>query len=372
MKFSLIKISAAGNRFLIADKRWLGDPLPEKLRPYAVEAGAAFESFDKLSGAAFSDRNRFLAKTLSGKETSPADGLIVLDSLAAALECAFYNRDGSAAEMCGNAACCLAFYMDAIDAPKSSFRLGKEMVQTARNPAAEDTRLLWGVTLGSKPLLQGDFPFLFQGRERFYTFISPGVPHAVVKWDFAPFEPFSGGMLSAAKALRHKNPLNEGAGMNVSFFQILESQNQENQNQENQKPENQSKPIRNQTDRNQTNWSRDSQARGQSPPQKNREAKTVSGNKPKNKELKAITFERGVEGWTAACGTGALAAACVFAEKHSSKKLDRVFVNMPGGKLMIRQPFSSGARAEEKFSFQSAPSLFSPVEWGFALSNMRQ
>lgn len=48
---------------------------------------------------------------------------------------------------------------------------------------------------------------------------------------------------------------------------------------------------------------------------------------------KAITFERGVEGYTPACGTGAVAAAAVYFLKDK-KKLQ--VIEMPGGKLIVK------------------------------------
>ena len=47
---------------------------------------------------------------------------------------------------------------------------------------------------------------------------------------------------------------------------------------------------------------------------------------------KAITFERGVEGYTPACGTGAVAAAAVYFLKDRKKKQN---IEMPGGLLTV-------------------------------------
>lgn len=49
--------------------------------------------------------------------------------------------------------------------------------------------------------------------------------------------------------------------------------------------------------------------------------------------LEAVTFERGVEGFTQACGTGAVAAAVAFQAQRGSKEF--VTVRMPGGELKI-------------------------------------
>lgn len=50
----------------------------------------------------------------------------------------------------------------------------------------------------------------------------------------------------------------------------------------------------------------------------------------KNNKLNAITFERGVEDYTLACGTGAVAAALTYLALHTATKVE---IEMPGGTL---------------------------------------
>lgn len=64
-------------------------------------------------------------------------------------------------------------------------------------------------------------------------------------------------------------------------------------------------------------------------------------------EIEAISFERGVEGFTQACGTGAVAAARAFSKKSGSKQ---VFVVMPGGQIIVE--------IEGKNSKMSGPAHF--------------
>tara|TARA_B100001248_G_scaffold262665_1_gene260565 strand:- start:12320 stop:13057 length:738 start_codon:yes stop_codon:yes gene_type:complete len=52
-----------------------------------------------------------------------------------------------------------------------------------------------------------------------------------------------------------------------------------------------------------------------------------------SKGIKVKTFERGVEGFTLACGTGAVAAAAYF---HQQQGMNDVALSMPGGDLRIR------------------------------------
>jgi diaminopimelate epimerase len=55
--------------------------------------------------------------------------------------------------------------------------------------------------------------------------------------------------------------------------------------------------------------------------------------KEKKGVIKAVTFERGVEDYTQACGTGAVAAAYVEFKKSHERNLE---VHMPGGTLSIQ------------------------------------
>lgn len=53
------------------------------------------------------------------------------------------------------------------------------------------------------------------------------------------------------------------------------------------------------------------------------------------REIKAATFERGVEDFTLACGTGAVAAAAVAFPDLSTKANSRITVHVPGGDLIV-------------------------------------
>ncbi len=72
--------------------------------------------------------------------------------------------------------------------------------------------------------------------------------------------------------------------------------------------------------------------------------------------LKAVTFERGVEGWTRACGTGAVAAAMYLQSVKGPREI--VKVQMPGGILSI-QGATSGQR----------PFLTGPTQFDFDIEN---
>ncbi len=53
----------------------------------------------------------------------------------------------------------------------------------------------------------------------------------------------------------------------------------------------------------------------------------------KGSSVKAVTFERGVEDFTLACGTGAVAVGMVFDDVYKKNPID---VQMPGGKIEVK------------------------------------
>lgn len=74
-------------------------------------------------------------------------------------------------------------------------------------------------------------------------------------------------------------------------------------------------------------------------------------------EAKAVTFERGVEDFTQACGTGAVAASCMMAYEN---KIEDVFkIQMPGGLLEV-----------EKVKLHDQPLLTGPVKVEFKMELM--
>ena len=70
----------------------------------------------------------------------------------------------------------------------------------------------------------------------------------------------------------------------------------------------------------------------------------------------AVTFERGVENFTQACGTGAVAAAMYLQEKMGQR--ESIEIQMPGGLLQIE-----GAKKGQR------PFLTGPVRYEFDLTN---
>ena len=281
MEYSLVKMSASGNRFLVAD---FPDSLSFNKDPsWIIRTNKHYREFLNLPELSPEDRKGFL-NSLKDREM---EGLAVLKtSPSCAFECDFYNRDGSRAEMCGNLSCCLILYARKTGLAKNEifdFKVGKEKVK-----AFKQSGKYWAGIANPAPVKSGLF-VEFQGTKTPYNFISPGVPHGVLEWKEQLDPSF---LYPLALELRHKNPLNEKTGMNVTFFSVQ-----------------------------------------------------------KNHSLKAMTFERGVEDWTKACGTGALAAALVFSHKYSLQNRNVIPVEMPGGLLEVL--------------IHPSLALFSHAQWGY-------
>lgn len=282
MEYSLVKMSASGNKFLVAG---FPDSLSfEKNFPWIIKTNKPYKDFLNLPELSLKNRKEFL-KNLKDRE---AEGLAVLKtSSSCVFECDFYNRDGSQAEMCGNLSCCLMLYATETGLTKNEtfyFTVGNEKVK-----AFKYSGKYWAGVTSPVPV-QSEFFVEFQGAKMPYSFISSGVPHGVLEWK----KPLNPSLLHPlALKLRYKNPVNKTAGMNVTFFSVQ-----------------------------------------------------------KNHFLKAITFERGVEDWTKACGTGALAAALVFSHKYSLQNKNVIPVEMPGGILEVL--------------IHPSLALFSKAQWGYA------
>ena len=269
----LITISGAGNRFLLVDKRWFGKSQPPAFwSESGIESSLPLENFLDLSSSNLSHRKAFLNKLLSQKDLfNLTDGLIVLrESKDNKVLCDFYNKDGSQADMCGNAACCLAFYFNSLNCPITELTLGSQTVFLDKKGA-----VILQKTPAPPQLIDQPFPFYF---------IDTGVPHGVILFDEIPLNdirstqthPIKNLLKEQAQALRSKNIPPYKEGMNVSFYQVLSPTH-----------------------------------------------------------LKACSFERGVEDFTLACGTGALAVSLTHKQtKHLTEDLD-IKIEMPGGTLKV-------------------------------------
>ena len=182
----------------------------------------------------------------------------------------FYNSDGSHAEMCGNAARCAARFCHEIleDKRRSEFVFKTGAGLVKTNILPSG---LVRVVMPEIHLLERTKEFSILGYSKIVTIVNTGVPHAVVRVESISQ---AASLKEFARALRVHTYFGN-AGSNVTFYA-------------------QSDSIPNLID--------------------------------------AITFERGVEDYTLACGTGAVAAAFAF---NLDLKKDLVQVKMPGGLLAV-------------------------------------
>ena len=236
-------------------------------------AGNSFLLTENLRGQLQGEDLSALALRLCDPKSGPgADGLIVLVPAAEAdFGMLFYNSDGSPGEMCGNGARCLARY-------------GVEhgLVKNAR-----DIRILAPAGLVTGQRVSGelyrvrlndpsavDLHREAEGEDCAYLELgNPGIPHAVVEVGAEAFaDPDA--LRERGRALRHSPAFPRGA--NVTFA-CLTGENR----------------------------------------------------------IRALTFERGVEDFTLACGTGCGAAASALILRGRIPG-DTVEIDMPGGRLSVR------------------------------------
>jgi diaminopimelate epimerase len=248
----LVKMSGAGNTFVLIDatktSTWLG--IEQKLR---IKRKPFAKMICDVTLGVSADGVLFL-------EDGSGESHYVWD---------FYNADGSAAEMCGNAARCAAIYANSYlsSSVSGSYQFTTGAGQISAQVLGDDrVRVHMPIVNGyvEKKSLK------INGKSEEFSLVNTGVPHLVRQIS-------NYGEVSAlkdfARLARSHDDLGV-AGSNVTFYV-----------------------------------------------------------KEKEGLIKAVTFERGVEDFTQACGTGAVAAAFVEFKKSKSRNLD---VHMPGGILNVQ------------------------------------
>lgn len=200
-----------------------------------------------------------------------ADGLVILSAgQSSELAWEFYNSDGSEAEMCGNAARCAIRY--AVDRyfPGEGL-IGLETKAGVIRGRKLDPTTVEVMLLPQKGLDLVHTERVLQADENTFQLycIDTGVPHAVLEVKDIDTYPID----SVGRAIQ-KHPAFTPDETNVTFFQ------------------------------------------------------RISG-----KRIQSTTYERGVEGETFACGTGAAAAALVFSELYLENL--PIVVQVPGGELEV-------------------------------------
>ncbi len=235
-----------------------------------------------------------VAKTLCkqpGNSHAKVDGLVILlPSNTCDFKWLFYNADGSPAEMCGNAACCVADYVfkkKLIPVERASFTF-ETAAQKIKGKLKEGKACIF---LKQAEAIQGPFEvFINTDEKTSYFFIDSSVPHAVIELPTWPSSLTDWENKKTIAEVLRKRTTHHKNGMNVSFYY-----------------------------------------------------------RQNNTQLLARSFERGIEDFTPACGTGALAVAQIHHQRQPDVK--RIFVQMPGGQL------------EVGFHSDKTVSLVSPVKW---------
>lgn len=296
------KLTGAGNHFLLidlCDKKAAQDFTQYIKQKY-------FRTKHPLTG-----RSRMAKDLCNPFQSLGADGLLFLENSSSAdVKWDFYNADGSRAEMCGNAARCVgayfAFYSPHHPNPIRVETLAGEILVTLlpsrglktsvgeKFVCVEMPRITFGIKnhKQKKHLSTSKKGSVKVGKLKInFDVIDSGVPHAV--FDVSNIK-FSFEKDLVLYKIKNRNRLSTMIEHADQLNQIVNKTRQLSQFKK--------------TGTNVTFY-----VRGRS------------------HHLESFTFERGVAGYTQACGTGALAAAYCF----SKGKYNFVTVKVPGGKLAI-------------------------------------
>lgn len=271
MTISFTKYSGTGNTFLFFDART------------EAKVQTLYRFFNTRSRAKIA---RALCDNYHGVG---ADGLVFVENsvhsvnkigLSADLVWDFYNSDGSSAEMCGNASRCMALYAHKLGVKKQPLRfmtragiVSCELSNLQRGSAIVDVEMPQISAFALEQTLRS-------GKEKFpYAFVNTGVPHAVieVKSSLDPMKMTEKDFLklSAIDKKFKSHSRFQPKSTNVTFYKVL-----------------------------------------------------------KPGFIESFTFERGVKGYTQACGTGAVAAAVVYRFDHRPKHA-KVKLKLPGGTVWV-------------------------------------
>lgn len=158
MQLQFVKMSGAGNDFVVADNR---------SGQFRAEPAVVARICDRRFGVG-------------------ADGLLLVEpSKTADFFMRYYNADGSEAEMCGNGARCIArFYSERCDTAKRELRFETRAGLIEATVGGEHVRLKL-----SKPYdVRLHQSIHLKGGTREYHFVNTGVPHAVFFTDDADRE----------------------------------------------------------------------------------------------------------------------------------------------------------------------------------------
>lgn len=238
-EFPLIKAEATGNDFLLVD---LCDA--NKAAIWEREFGGRKRS--ELAQT-WCDRYHGLG----------ADGLVILENRPGAdFKWDFYNSDGSAAAMCGNAARAVSFYVSLTTGKKDLNFDTQVGIIRSKIHSADD------IEVELPPITEQEWGEAFD-------FVKPGVPHVIIR---AKNLDDIAGLTEQALSIKAL-PRFKQDGTNVTFLRVVS-----------------------------------------------------------DGHIQAKTHERGVEGFTKSCGTGAVAAAFSVLKGAADRVMQ---VDVPGGRLSV-------------------------------------
>lgn len=217
---------------------------------------------------------KFAARVCTRRVSVGADTLIAVEAARGSGDfyARFFNADGSEAEMCGNGARCVARW-----AFETGIAKEKMIIETIAGdvPAERLDKRTYRVQLNSPTVFEADKLLQVDGKEVTVDYVelgNPGIPHLVVHVpDLAMTELET--VLDFARKLRIHPAFEKGA--NVNFYDILSDQT-----------------------------------------------------------VVERTYERGVEDFTLACGTGTGSTAYALTKKGLVKS-DPVVIEVLGGQLQV-------------------------------------
>jgi diaminopimelate epimerase len=156
----------------------------------------------------------FVRKVCSPKLSVGADGVVLVEpSTKVNFKWRFFNSDGSVAEMCGNAARCVARFavLKGIAPPQMAFETLAGVIEA--EVRGRQMKVLMVPPVGLK--LNIDVPI--DGQSRRMHFINTGVPHAVEFVDQAASVPVK----ELGKKIRFHTRF-QPAGTNANFVQVVD------------------------------------------------------------------------------------------------------------------------------------------------------
>jgi len=237
--------------------------------------GNDFIIIDNRQNIFSSNQLKELAKKLCKRRISiGADGLMAVeDSKDVDFKMRFYNSDGSIGEMCGNGGRCIVryAYINKIAQKNMEIETTSGIVE---GQVVENRKI--SVKLNSPTLIKLDEKFIHKDNNYYVSYVElgkPPLPHCIIEYENLNNIEVEE-ILELGKSLRYWKEFPKGA--NVNFFEVLDDDT-----------------------------------------------------------VVVKTYERGVEGFTLACGTGSASTALVVSIKSLLNR-DLIHVKVLGGELDVK------------------------------------